>query len=470
MLERSSARYVLYLYVIDIIGTLAALPLARLLRLYLPYGKVLNPEGTALYWPMYVMLVVTWTLTLAMFKVYDPRRFAHTSEELQVTIPALAVATLVFAGALYFSYRGLSRLLYVYFFLVDLLIFSLARWILRRVMVKGGNNHVRATLIVGAGSSGRRVARLLAPWAWTGIQVLGYVDDDVNKTGARFEGAPVLGTLDDTVRLVGERGVSEVIVTLPMGAHKRVTNLVTEIERLPVNIKVVPDYSDIVFYRTTVEQLGDVLFVGIKEPVIGPIDRALKRVFDMCLSLTLLVLLAPVLATIALAVWLTSRGPVFYHSARIGEGGRPFRMHKFRTMVRGAEQTERELVSETDDGRLEFNKRENDPRITAVGRFLRRYSLDELPQLYNVLAGEMSLVGPRPELPSLVERYADWQRKRFGVPQGMTGWWQVSGRGNKAKYLHVEDDLNYIRSYSLLLDVRILLRTVGAVLRGDGAF
>jgi len=206
------------------------------------------------------------------------------------------------------------------------------------------------------------------------------------------------------------------------------------------------------------------------EPVFGPIDRLVYRLFDLVVSTMGLVALAPLFAVIAILIKLGSNGPVFYRSQRVGEGGKLFGMIKFRTMVQGADRRERELISETADGKLVFDKRRDDPRITPIGRFLRRYSLDELPQLYNVLIGEMSLVGPRPELPALVERYEPWQRKRFGVPQGMTGWWQISGRGSKAKYLHAEDDLFYIQNYSLLLDLRILWRTLGAVIRGEGAF
>jgi lipopolysaccharide/colanic/teichoic acid biosynthesis glycosyltransferase len=171
-----------------------------------------------------------------------------------------------------------------------------------------------------------------------------------------------------------------------------------------------------------------------------------------------------------LAVKLSSPGPVLYVSRRVGEAGQIFKMRKFRTMFVGADQDEGALVGETADGRLLFDKQESDPRVTGVGRILRRYSLDELPQLLNVLLGEMSLVGPRPELPALVARYEPWQQQRLSVPQGITGWWQVSGRSNKAKYLHVEDDLYYIRHYSLLFDWQILWRTLGVVLKGEGAF
>ena len=183
-----------------------------------------------------------------------------------------------------------------------------------------------------------------------------------------------------------------------------------------------------------------------------------------------LVLLSPLLLVTALLVRLSSPGPILYVSRRVGEGGRVFSMLKFRTMRQGADRLEEDLISRSEDGALVFAKRPDDPRVTPIGRFLRRYSLDELPQLYNVLVGDMSLVGPRPELPSLVDRYEPWQMKRFAVPQGLTGWWQISGRADKAKHLHAEDDLYYIRNYSVLLDVKIIVRTPLAVLRGRGAF
>lgn len=174
-----------------------------------------------------------------------------------------------------------------------------------------------------------------------------------------------------------------------MDAHSRLANLVATLQELPVNIKVVPDYSEMVFFRTSLERLGGLFFIGLKEPVIGPIDRLIKRLFDLLISALGLVLLSPLYAMVAVAIALSSPGPVFYHSRRIGEGGRVFSMHKFRTMYKDADRRERELVRETTDGRLLFEKREDDPRITPLGHLLRRYSLDELPQLFNVLIGEM---------------------------------------------------------------------------------
>ncbi len=160
---------------------------------------------------------------------------------------------------------------------------------------------------------------------------------------------------------------------------------------------------------------------------------------------------------------------MLFRQQRVGENGRLFTMYKFRSMVVNAEELQ-EQVNEVDEEGHIIHKKPNDPRVTRVGRFIRRYSLDELPQLFNVLKGDMSLVGPRPELPWLVEKYEPWQRKRFAVPQGITGWWQVNGRSDKPMHLHTEDDLFYIQNYSLWLDLLILWKTVWVVLRGKGAY
>ena len=196
----------------------------------------------------------------------------------------------------------------------------------------------------------------------------------------------------------------------------------------------------------------------------------MKRLFDVLVSLLLLLLLAPFMAVIALLIKRDSPGPVFYCAERMGENGREFQMYKFRTMVQDADQRWEEVATRRPDGKLSF-KQPDDPRVTRVGRWLRRTSLDELPQLFNVLKGDMSLVGPRPELPLVVrEEYEPWQWSRFTVPQGMTGWWQVHRRGHEHQHLCTADDLYYIQNYSLLLDMQILVRTVFVVLVGQGAY
>ncbi|MCK4724666.1 MAG: sugar transferase, partial [Anaerolineales bacterium] len=194
-----------------------------------------------------------------------------------------------------------------------------------------------------------------------------------------------------------------------------------------------------------------------------------KRVFDLLVaSLTFLITL-PLFILIAVAIKLDSPGPVIFKQKRAGENGKVFEMYKFRSMQADAEGKFSDVVKHDDEGNL-IHKTPDDPRITRVGHFIRRTSLDELPQIINVLKGDMSLVGPRPEIPILVSNYNLWQQKRFAVPQGITGWWQINGRSDKLLHLHTEDDLYYIQNYSLWLDIQILFKTIPVVMQRKGAF
>ena len=190
-----------------------------------------------------------------------------------------------------------------------------------------------------------------------------------------------------------------------------------------------------------------------------PRQRTIKRRIDIILSVILLILALPIMLLVTLAIKLESAGPVFFLQERVGEKGRHFQIYKFRSMVINHKQLGVDLVKQRDD-----------ERVTTIGRIIRRFSLDELPQLLNVFKGDMSLVGPRPELPQFVARYEPWQHDRLCVPQGMTGWWQINGRSERPMHLHTHDDLTYIRNFSLWLDLYILLRTPLVVLRGNGAF
>lgn len=198
-------------------------------------------------------------------------------------------------------------------------------------------------------------------------------------------------------------------------------------------------------------------------------ERIVKRILDVVLASAALLILAPLVGLIAAVLRLSQGRPVVLRQRRVGENGREFEMLKFRTMVKNAEQL-RHLVEGPDSGGYLFHKRRSDPRVTPIGQFLRRYSLDELPQLLNVLLGEMSLVGPRPELPGVVGRYQPWQRRRLTVPPGLTGWWQITCRADQAMDQHTEIDLFYVDHYSLWMDIRILAQTPWSVLVGRGAY
>jgi exopolysaccharide biosynthesis polyprenyl glycosylphosphotransferase len=456
---------------LDMLITLLALHLASWARYLIPWGVELPWRFVALPWPVYLMAAVAWPVVLSLTSVYRIR--THTRRrfqaELQSLLLGVGLALLVLAGALYFTFRMVPRRLFFYFGLIDFSLLILARWLrhlLRRARHRNG--HTSKLLIAGAGKVGQEIARQVQQHDddW---HLVGFLDDDPAKIGTRVAGIPVLDSLDALEPIVRTYRVDEIIFALPLRAHQRLVRLILEMERLPVEVSVVPDYFDLAFFRTRLEELFGFPLVRLRASAIEGGDRVAKRVFDLLLTIPLLILCLPIFPLIALAIRLDSPGPVFFKQQRVGENCRLFGMWKFRTMVQGAEDLLPDVVEETADGEI-VHKRPDDPRVTRVGHFLRRYSIDELPQLLNVAKGEMSLVGPRPELPWLVDRYQGWQRKRFAVPPGITGWWQISGRSERLMHLHVEDDLYYIQNYSIWLDLRILWRTIGVVLSGEGAY
>ncbi len=281
--------------------------------------------------------------------------------------------------------------------------------------------------------------------------------------------APFLGTANDLPDIINENKVEVVIVCQQDGTASRFESLVGELMGLPVRIFVAPDFVQLALVEAEVEQLGNLVLVGIREPVITGGKRFSKRIMDIFLSIVLFLLTWPLFIVIWVAIKVDSRGPAIFSGSRIGEGGKLFNMYKFRTMYAGSENMQ-QAVTHNDQSGQKIYKVKDDPRVTAVGRFLRRTSLDELPQMFNVLKGDMSWVGPRPEQPFITKEYETWQWQRVLVPPGVTGWWQVSGRSDLPMHLNTNYDVYYVRNYSIFLDLRILFRTVFEVLKGRGAY
>jgi exopolysaccharide biosynthesis polyprenyl glycosylphosphotransferase len=218
-----------------------------------------------------------------------------------------------------------------------------------------------------------------------------------------------------------------------------------------------------------VEYISDIPLIDVRAPSISDKQRMIKRLFDLAISSVAITLSAPIMLLIAILIKLDSPGPILFRQKRVGENTQPFEMLKFRTMIQDAEKLSMSVETVDEHGNI-IHKHRHDPRVTRVGYYLRRFSIDELPQLFNVLLGKMSIVGPRPEMPCMVEKYKYWQYARFTIPQGMTGWWQVTGRSDKPMHINTEDDMYYIQNYSLWLDLRIIWKTFAAVLKGKGAF
>ena len=468
MLKRFSTNMTLALLISDLVLTELALYMASYIRPRLDWGANLAYQQSRLSPYVYLMVAVIWGVTFLVLSVYDAKRTLRAVDEIQVVCMATGMATLILAGALYLSFRQVSRLLFVYFFALDLASLLALRVFLRLLfkLLNGRSHQSARVLIVGAGEVGQKVAEMIGEHAWTGLELVGYLDDDRRKFD---NGLPVLGTLSEAQRIVEAHRINEVIITLPLRAHERMEELVQSLQETTVNIRVVPDFFAMALFQARVEDFGGMPLIGLRVPALSEFDRLMKRAFDLVMGSILLLLSLPIMAVIAVAIKLDSPGPALFKQERVGENGRLFQMYKFRSMVDGAERMQ-EQVNEVDKEGHIIHKKPDDPRVTRVGRFIRRFSLDELPQLFNVLKGEMSLVGPRPELPWLVEKYKPWQRTRFTVPQGITGWWQVNGRSNKLMHEHTEEDIFYIKNYSLLLDILILWKTIGAVLKREGAY
>ncbi|MGH6913389.1 MAG: sugar transferase, partial [Geminicoccales bacterium] len=452
-------RLLALLFVADATLTCVALLLAEVARRQLPIGEPVIPS-LFIKPPILVAAALIWPFFLRLFGAYDSRRTRTFLEEVRAIVPAVGISTLVLIGFFFlFEFRFFSRILLGYFVILDLLFllnFRLIARLLATWLASSGRAR-RRLLIVDAGKLGQELASLIDTHPWSGLALVGYVDNAPALAGGAVAGHPVLGKTDDIVRLVEAHQIDDVIVALPPSEHEKTVRLVLDLLPQPVQVRIVPERFEMISARARVEDFWGVPLIGIRDPVITGFDRAMKRVFDLVIGGAALVVLFPVVALVALAVKLDSPGPILYGPLRVGENGRLFRMWKFRTMVNGADQ------------QLRFKDR-GDPRTTRIGRVLRRWSLDELPNLWNVLVGEMSLVGPRPEQPWIVERYEPWQRKRLAAPPGMTGWWQVNGRSDLPLHENVEYDIYYVQNYSPLLDLIILFKTIPAVLKGRGAY
>ncbi len=314
-------------------------------------------------------------------------------------------------------------------------------------------------LIVGANRLGREVAGELP----SSFEVVGYVDNGSDLDHLEL---PLLGSISQLDQLVSAYAVDELIIALPANRREQISHLLARGFRRHVQVKLVPELSALVPERFEIHELGGRHYIGFVP--VAAVSWAKRAVVLTLVGLGLLAL-APALALIAIAIKLDSPGPVLYRQQRIGKHGTPFSMLKFRSMCQDAERRQQQLRAHNEATGPLFKMR-RDPRVTRVGGLLRRWSLDELPQLVNVLQGEMSLVGPRPPIPSEVEQYEEWQLGRLRAVPGLTGLWQVSGRSEVPFHDMVRLDLHYIRNWSLGLDFEILLRTIPAVLTNRGAY
>lgn len=422
------------------------------------------------YIPVSVILTAILLVVYKMEGLYTPKRSTSWLDE----VYAIFIGTLAGIGimtVITFFYRPqfYSRLLFGYAGISVTLTLSLGHLVVRQIWeyLRGRGMGVDRVLIVGAGEIGRAIMRSIMALPQLGYRVVGFVDDEVpEKSIGRF---PSLGSTKDLPRLLEERKIDEVIITLPWASHEEIIKMAAQCERARVPARIVPDLFQMRLSRVDVEEVGGIPLLGVKEVSIQGWNLALKRAIDVVVSATILLFLSPLILLTAALIKLESPGPALFRQTRIGRNGNPFTLYKFRSMRPEAEE-ELSEVHDLNEAEGVFFKIRKDPRCTRVGKVLRRFSLDELPQMYNILRGEMSLVGPRPALPKEVERYKEWHRQRLGVPPGLTGLWQVMGRSNLTFDEMVMLDLFYNENWSLWLDLKIMLMTIPTVLSGRGAY
>ena len=410
--------------------------------------------------------------------LYKLNVFLTVADHSARIIKSLIYAVLGLAVLSFFTKSPLiveSRLAILYFTGVAFVLFALVRVVAFRslfLLFVSMPRYRRPMLILGAGRTGKLLAanvRLNNPY---GLQVVGFLDDEIIKGTPIFSGLEVLGKVSDVTYLVDDQEISEILICLDDVPHDRLLSVLDLCTSTRAEVKVASPLYDIIAERVFTERYGEIPVVGMTRSQSIAQEWA-KRLFDFVAAIIGIVILLPVFILIALAVKLDSRGPVFYKQVRVGKDGRRFSLFKFRSMKPGSDTDPKRINAavsfiKASDGNGSASKIVNEARITRVGRFLRKTSLDELPQLINVVRGEMSLVGPRPCLPYEWDHYDEWHKKRMTVTPGCTGVWQVSARNQVGFDDMVVLDLYYIQNSSLLMDVQLILKTIPVMLFAKG--
>ena len=429
--------------------------------------------------PYTTFIPISLALTILLFiiyklgGVYDMPRGASWFDEVYriMTGTATGIILIIFVLVLFFQPTLYSRLIFFYAGILVTVFLSISRLgkrYLRNRLRKRGLG-VDRLMIVGAGEVGRTVMRNVVAQPVLGYHVVGFVDDDPDKGNTDIGRFKALGNTSNIPRLVKELAIDEVIITLPWMYHRKIVSIVAQCEREQVRVRIVPDIFQMTLSHLDVEDLGGIPMIGVRDISISGSRQFIKRAMDVVISVLALIVLAPLFFLLSVIIRLDSPGPAIFRQIRVGKGEQLFSCFKFRSMRVGAEEEKETLLDKNEVTGPVFKMRD-DPRITPVGRFIRRTSLDELPQLFNVLMGHMSMVGPRPAIPSEVQRYQPWHKRRLEVAPGITGLWQVSGRSELTFDEMVLLDLYYIENWSPLHDLQIMLRTVPKVLLGEGAY
>jgi exopolysaccharide biosynthesis polyprenyl glycosylphosphotransferase len=468
MLKQNSRLVDAGLRLLDLLVLTLALPAAYFGRDLL-LGAASRPFSTDRHLPLLATTLLLWMVASWMFDLYDVYRTRPVATELsRLARTVLVVALAIAAGGFLGKQHDFSRLVVVLHFGIAFALLAGNRAALRqlaRALRRRGYN-ARLFAVVGSGDRAVEVVESMAGHPEWGYSFAGYILED----GAEppVGDAPVLGRLGQLGELLEKQVLDEVIFAVPRSSLDGIEGATALCEERGVTVKICLTFFESRIGKMSLTEIDGLPALAFSTAPSDELALAAKRGFDVLASAAALVLLTPLFLLVAVAIKLDSPGPVFFRQRRVGLNGRAFTFHKFRSMRLDAEAQLAALRAQNEVGGPVFKMR-NDPRVTRVGRFIRRTSLDELPQFWNVLRGEMSIVGPRPPLPAEVRQYARWQRRRLSVKPGITCTWQVSGRSGIDFEQWMELDLDYIDNWSLWRDVEIVFKTIPAVLRTRGA-
>jgi exopolysaccharide biosynthesis polyprenyl glycosylphosphotransferase len=445
--------------------------------------------------PYALLLPLIIPIRLLLFRYYDLYRIRGEFsfvEDMARVFRATAIGSLLIVAAT-FMYRGgvayrsfsYSRAIFLFDFLLALGSLGAVRMILRagQIVIRRRGINLIPTLIVGRGPEAALCIREMRARPELGYRVIGLIDNEQLEglAASSFEGVPVIGDLKNLPEAIRESGANEVIISDPNVPGEKLFEVMIQTgRRRGVEFRIAPTLLNCLPSKTEIDQVGSLPMVTLFRSPLSSSARIVKRGSDLIVALLALAVLSPLWLLIALLIRLDSRGPVFYKQERVGMDGRVFLFYKFRTMQAGTDDAKhREFQKRYISGQPDSNQGDDerpayklraDDRVTRLGRLLRRTSIDELPQLFNVLRGDMSVVGPRPPIPYEVESYELWHRKRLDMKPGITGLWQVSGRNRLPFDEMVRMDLYYIENWSLLLDIKIILQTLPVMWRGEDAY
>jgi Undecaprenyl-phosphate glucose phosphotransferase len=457
MLKKHSEFFKSLLFLSDLALIALAWVLGYAIRFHtdwVPVTKGIPPFST--YLVLLPVILFVWGVAFQSFQLYRPRRIASRIEEMWDVTKACSFSTmLVVAVSAFLRSFEYSRTVFILFWFFAVLLLTLSRWSFRELLrfARRRGYNLRYVLIVGAGTLGRELSIKLHRHRELGIQVIGFLSRQEQKVGQRVCGIPVLGTYDDLPRVMATHMLDQVFLALPHDSYAGSEKLLRFLQDQTADVRIVPDLLQFMTVQGEAELFDGLPIVTLQATPLYGWNRVMKRTLDVVLCLMALGLMAPLMLLIAVLIKATSKGPVFHRQQRMGYDGCLFEMIKFRTMQADAERETGPVWTERDD-----------PRRTPLGALLRRLSLDELPQFWNVLKGEMSIVGPRPERPEFVEQFRQTVPKymlRHKIKAGITGWAQIRGwRGNSSLTERIKSDLEYIEKWSVWLDLKIMWLTL----------